>query len=202
MSRPSIRIAGPADAAALLSLKRCLDRESEFMLFEPDERTSTAEELARHLEAVAHSDNSVVMVAGDGDGLDGYVELAGGKFRRNRTTTHLVIGVRAAAGGQGLGRALVERAQRWATEHGLRRLELTVMAHNHRAIGLYERMGFQRDGRRAEALLIGGQFLDELTMAILLPAEQPPTPPSGSESQPGPPLRSAPQPSPPDGEPG
>jgi RimJ/RimL family protein N-acetyltransferase len=182
VSRPSIRIAGPADAAALLSLKRCLDRETEFMLFEPDERKSTAEDLARHLEAVALSDNSVVMVAGDDDELDGYVELSGGKFRRNRTTTHLVIGVRAAAGGQGLGRTLVELAQRWATEHGLRRLELTVMAHNHRAIGLYERMGFQREGRRAEALLIDGRFHDELSMAILLPAEQQPGPPTGAQS--------------------
>jgi RimJ/RimL family protein N-acetyltransferase len=171
VNRPPIRLAGPADAAALLRLKHCLDAESEFMLFEPGERTSTADELAAHLEAVARSDNSVVLVADDGGGeLAGYVELAGGKFRRNRGTTHLNIGGRAAAGGRGLGRALIEQARRWAVEHGLHRIELTVMAHNQRAIGLYERTGFAHEGRRVEALLIHGEFRDELTMALILPA--------------------------------
>jgi RimJ/RimL family protein N-acetyltransferase len=50
------------------------------------------------------------------------------------------------------------------------RLELTVMAHNSRAIGLYQRTGFSVEGRRAECLLIDGQFIDELYMATVLPA--------------------------------
>jgi RimJ/RimL family protein N-acetyltransferase len=56
----------------------------------------------------------------------------------------------------------------WAAAHGLHRLELTVMAHNTRAIALYERMGFTVEGRRAECLLVDGQFVDELTMAAIL----------------------------------
>ena len=44
------------------------------------------------------------------------------------------------------------------------------MAHNTRAIRLYERMGFSVEGRRSECLLIEGQFVDELTMAAILPA--------------------------------
>jgi RimJ/RimL family protein N-acetyltransferase len=43
------------------------------------------------------------------------------------------------------------------------------MAHNSRAIGLYERAGFSVEGRRAECLLVNGQFIDELTMAAILP---------------------------------
>jgi RimJ/RimL family protein N-acetyltransferase len=46
-----------------------------------------------------------------------------------------------------------------------------VMAHNTRAIRLYERMGFSVEGRRAECLLIDGRFIDELTMAALLPVD-------------------------------
>jgi len=44
------------------------------------------------------------------------------------------------------------------------------MAHNSRAIRLYERMGFRVEGRRVECLLVDGQFVDELTMAAILPA--------------------------------
>lgn len=51
--------------------------------------------------------------------------------------------------GRGVGTGLLAEAKRWAAAHGVHRLELTVMAHNHRAIGLYERMGFSVEGRRA-----------------------------------------------------
>gem|GEM_PF-1409539 len=36
-----IRTAGPQDAAALLGLKRRLDQETSFMMFEPGERDSS-----------------------------------------------------------------------------------------------------------------------------------------------------------------
>ena len=42
------------------------------------------------------------------------------------------------------------------------------MAHSTRAIGLYERMGFAGEGRRAECLIVGGQFVDELSMAAII----------------------------------
>ena len=50
-------------------------------------------------------------------------------------------------------------------------LTLTVMAHNSRAIRLYERMGFAVEGRRSECLFVDGQFVDELTMAAILPID-------------------------------
>ena len=50
------------------------------------------------------------------------------------------------------------------------------MAHNHRAIALYERVGFVREGRRVDCLLIDGKFLDELCMAMILPGSLSPLP--------------------------
>ena len=166
--RPEVRVAGPDDAAALLRLKQRLDLQTSFMLLEPDERETSVRALADELGTVARSGNSVVIVAKSGDELVGYVELTGGAFRRNRTTAHLVIGVLAEAGGQGLGARLLKEAKRWAAAHGVHRLELTVMAHNQRAAGLYERMGFSVEGRRAQCLLIDGRFVDELYMAVIL----------------------------------
>ena len=167
--RPVLRIAGPDDAVALMKLKQRLDEETSFMLLEPNERDTSTQTLARHLEDVSRLENSVVIVAGQHGELAGYVELAGGTFRRNRSTTHVIIGVLAGASGQGLGTSLLEEAKRWATTRGLHRLELTVMAHNHRAIALYERMGFVHEGRRVDCLLIDGRFRDELSMALILP---------------------------------
>jgi hypothetical protein len=56
------REAVPADAEALLALKRQLDRETSFMLLEPDERAETAEDIAADLGHLTGS-NSVVIVA-------------------------------------------------------------------------------------------------------------------------------------------
>lgn len=170
MSGPPVPIcvAGPPDAAALLELKRRLDQETSFMMFEPDERDSSAMDLAAELGQAARSQNSVVIVADAGDYLAGYVELTGGLLRRSRTTAYVVLGVLARAAGQGLGTALLRQARDWAAAHGLHRLELTVMAHNTRAIRLYERMGFAVEGRRAECLIVDGQFVDELHMAAII----------------------------------
>jgi len=77
MSGPpaSLRVAGPADAVLLLELKHRLDRETPFMMFEPDERDSSAADLAAELDRAAGSPNSVVIVADAGDHLAGYTEL-------------------------------------------------------------------------------------------------------------------------------
>jgi RimJ/RimL family protein N-acetyltransferase len=162
------REAGPGDAAALLALKQDLDRETSFMLIEPGERTDTAADVAAELAQLAGAPNSVVIVAEIAGGLAGYVQGAGGRFRRSRRTVHIVIGVRAAATGQGVGSGLLGELESWARAHALHRLELTVMAHNQRASGLYERMGFTVEGRRRECLLVDGTLVDELYMAKLL----------------------------------
>jgi RimJ/RimL family protein N-acetyltransferase len=181
------REARPDDAATLLALKRRLDRETSFMLLEPDERTETAQDVAADLGRLAGS-NSVVIVAdcpsvadglsvADGpsgvvgpSGIVGYVDARGGEFRRNRTTAYVVIGVLATASGQGVGSGLLRAIERWAPAHGIHRLELTVMADNERAARLYQRMGFEVEGRRRECLTVGGKLADELYMGKLLPA--------------------------------
>jgi RimJ/RimL family protein N-acetyltransferase len=185
LSEARLRTARPGDAAALLRLKQWLDQETSFMLLEPGERDTSVPALARELEDLARSGHSAVIVAeraGDSgtsgtveapagelpDGLAGYLELTGGTFRRNRATAYLVMGVLAAAGGRGIGTALLAAGKRWAAAHGLHRLELTVMAHNGRAFDLYSRMGFSVEGRRSECLLVDGRFVDELYMAAIL----------------------------------
>jgi RimJ/RimL family protein N-acetyltransferase len=162
------REAGPGDAAALLALKQDLDRETSFMLIEPGERTDTAADVAAELAQLAGAANSVLIVAETAGGLAGYVQGAGGRFRRSRRTVHIVIGVRAAATRQGVGSGLLGELESWARANGLHRLELTVMAYNQRASGLYERMGFTVEGRRRECLLVDGTLVDELYMAKLL----------------------------------
>jgi RimJ/RimL family protein N-acetyltransferase len=157
---PVIREATPADAERLLELKLALDSETDFMMLEPGERSGAV--------TSRPSPNTVVFVAEGAERLDGYVEADRGAYRRNRHSALVVIGVRRAAAGRGLGRRLLERVEEWARATGITRLELTVMAYNERALRLYERQGYELEGRRRRSLRVGGDYVDELALAKLL----------------------------------
>ncbi|MWP38478.1 GNAT family N-acetyltransferase [Rhodobacter sphaeroides] len=66
----------------------------------------------------------------------------------------------------GVGLALVEVLLDQADNSiGLRRVELTALADNHRAIALYERLGFQREGIYKDYAFKAGRFVDAIPMA-------------------------------------
>jgi putative acetyltransferase len=71
---------------------------------------------------------------------------------------------RGQGAGSALMAALLEMADRWM---GLKRVELTVYADNARAIGLYERHGFEREGLHKDFAFRDGAFVDALAMARL-----------------------------------
>lgn len=93
-----------------------------------------------------------------------------GPALRRRHVMMLGISVAPEAQGQGVGRALmqalVDYADRWGQ---VLRLELQVYADNHRAIALYESMGFRHEGRHVGYALRDGQYVDSLSMARLHP---------------------------------
>ncbi|MGR6914203.1 N-acetyltransferase family protein [[Actinomadura] parvosata] len=157
-----IRRAGPDDAPALLDLQLRLDEESSFMVLEPGER----DPVPRRLPSGGPS--FVVVAMAEGGVAAGYVEVEVLPYRRARRTGYVVMGVRAAHAGQGLGRRLLEQAVREAREAGMARLELTVMTHNLRALGLYLACGFQVEGLRRSALDVDGRRVDEYYMGLLL----------------------------------
>lgn len=59
------------------------------------------------------------------------------------------------------------RALEDAFRKGLQPVELEVWASNERAIGLYQKFGFQIEGRKRKARFIGGYYEDIITMELL-----------------------------------
>ncbi len=68
--------------------------------------------------------------------------------------------------GQGYGKRLIETALQAAFSTGFSRVELAVHDDNARAIALYERVGFVREGVKRRATCIEGRFGDTLMMAV------------------------------------
>jgi putative acetyltransferase len=70
--------------------------------------------------------------------------------------------------GKELMRAIVDLADNWLN---LTRLELEVYADNQAAISLYERFGFDVEGRLRQHALRNGEFVDSIVMGRLRPSK-------------------------------
>lgn len=84
------------------------------------------------------------------------------------------VGMMVASGwrGRGVGTALVAAAERWAREHGLHKLALSVFPHNQAAIALYRKCGFIEEGRLVRHVRrADGQLWDLIEMGLPLSRE-------------------------------
>jgi putative acetyltransferase len=126
---------------------------------------SVAARLKRHEAAPAGHTRLVAVIEGRVIGTAG---LHPADHPRRAHVASLGMAVHDAYAGRGAGRALltalVDQADRWLN---LRRLEITVFSDNARAIALYERFGFEREGMLRAYAWRDGAYGDCLAMARL-----------------------------------
>jgi RimJ/RimL family protein N-acetyltransferase len=79
----------------------------------------------------------------------------------------LGMGVAASHRGRGIGRRLIATTLETAFARGLMRIELTVRTDNAPAIALYQRFGFDSEGRLHRFMVVDGLYYDALLMARL-----------------------------------
>lgn len=126
----------------------------------------------------------LVLVA-QATGRDGRRQVLGnaglhpvGTHVRRRHAMNLGLGVLPEAQGQGVGRALMQALLHYADHWGqVLRIELGVFCDNHRAIALYQSLGFAIEGRQRGYALRDGRYDDVFSMARLHP-RPPAWPPS------------------------
>jgi GNAT superfamily N-acetyltransferase len=96
------------------------------------------------------------------------VERESGREKRRHIAWVLRMYVRAGSSGRGIGRVLLRAAIAKARElPGVAKLNLTVAAHNTRAVALYESEGFRSFAREVDAFR-DAESRTELTMALEL----------------------------------
>lgn len=157
-----IRAAEPADVAALtevLGQPRAVWGTLQLPFVSVETRRKRMEATGPgHTQLVAVIDGKVIGVAG----------LHPTDNARRAHAASIGMAVHDAYAGRGAGRALVaalvDQADRWLN---LRRLELSVFADNVRAIALYERFGFEREGLLRAYAWRDGAYADALAMARL-----------------------------------
>lgn len=164
---PVIRAAQPEDAPGLANALNAVAAERRFLAvtsgFEPHATLgfihANIAQHNPHLVAVAHPDGRVV----------GWCDVVPAHpWDGARHVGRLGMGLLSPWRRQGLGTQLLHAALAACGPRRFHRIELEVFATNQPAIQLYERAGFQHEGRAVAACILDGRIEDILHMALLL----------------------------------
>jgi len=155
------------DAEAFWNMQSELDKETKFMMYEPGERKKDLTRVKSLIQDVKEHSH-LLLVAENESKIVGFIMAQRGISIRNRHRAYIVIGIREAFHGQGIGKRFFKELDIWANKNSLRRLYLTVMTHNTRAKQLYEQNGFTIEGIKKDSMYIDGKYVDEYYMAKIL----------------------------------
>lgn len=168
------------DLHELIRLLRQLDEETDYLLYEKGERPLSVSFWKKKLDEQKKRDEGTFLIAWHTDGdekaqtriMAGYLEIRYLPFRKVAHRAYVVIGVLSRFRGMGVGRALLECLDHWALKKGVKRLYLTVIAENKRAVTLYQKMGYQKEGSHPASMKIGGRYVEEWTMGKWLDGDR------------------------------
>lgn len=166
----TIREARPEDAEQIIAYIQTLAEEPDIDLpMSPGEFNPPVEDERRFIQSHADADNSILLVAEAAGQIIAVMNCTGGQRRATRHAARLGISIHKDYRNQGLGNRLMSRAVEWARSTGIiTRIELEVYARNAPAIHLYEKFGFEVEGRHRRTFFQNGQYIDSLVMALLL----------------------------------
>jgi len=87
---------------------------------------------------------------------------------KNRTDGELGIGIRDDFQGKGIGSKLMDNLIKLARKEGLKKIRLTVLADNYKAIRLYEKFGFKKTKFMKNGDIYHGKKYDCIEMQLNL----------------------------------
>jgi RimJ/RimL family protein N-acetyltransferase len=163
-----IRKASVEDAPILERFMRDLWDESLDVIFRRP-APQTIEEIEKFIRTLDATPNSILLVALLDERILAILDLHGSAHQQRRHCAVFGMSVAKPWRRQGIGKAMIEAMVDYArSTDDLTRIELQVFEGNAPAIRLYERMGFELEGRRRSAVRIGESYIDALMMAMLL----------------------------------
>ncbi len=158
--RPFIREVVPADAEALREYAERLFAEELPGLWRRPAPTLEEE----HEFIASYGSGSLLAAALLGRSVVGLAGILRRPMPQEAHVGTVGISVVCEHRGRGVGSALLEYLITHAPARGMTRIEIEAFANNPRAVALYERMGFEREGVRRGAVTVGGEYVDVICL--------------------------------------
>ncbi len=127
---------------------------------------NTLEAQYKRIKHYSENIGKCILVAELDRQLVGSIDFWNGHRKKIAHTGEFGMGVHSDFRDRGIGKCLLEALLNWAEENPLiEKVKLGVFASNKRAIHLYQKMGFEQEGRRiAEVKTATGNYIDIIEM--------------------------------------
>ncbi len=152
----------PEDKEALVSMYASMSPEAITWGLPPYDR-------ARIERWTSDLTNNITLLARLGERVVGHLQMYRFPFERRKGVADLFIYIHQDFQNLGLGTLMMRKAIEVAKERGFHRIGLTVVADNLRAIKVYEKVGFKKEGIARETFYGDDhRYHDEVEMGLLL----------------------------------
>lgn len=166
----TIRSAAESDAAYLPELRVLIDGETENLDREAGENSLSKADFNQLIKEDTKEANHLFLVAAVDDVPIGFARCEGSSLKRLSHKVAFGVCVRKDYWGHQIGKNLLSQAIAWADKSGIKKMELSVLETNKKAILLYMDMGFKVEGMlRNDKLLSDGRFYDTIVMGRIAP---------------------------------
>ena len=160
--------AEPEDADAMIRYLNVVGGETDFLTFGANEFWLSVEEETSFIRSVREKEKDIFLKGV----IDGKIVSTLSLLRVDRPRIQhigeLGVSVLADYWGLGVGRHMCEEAARQAKERGITKIDLKVREDNDKAIRLYERLGYKREGVASRAYLVRGSYFAQVLMGLEL----------------------------------
>ena len=127
-------------------LYKLIESESDFMLYEKDERKTTDEQQKNFLERLTVDPNSTIIIAEFKNLMVGFIGIINESPRKKRFSRYVAMGILKEYHGRNIGTQLMRQCIDYCNNQGVERIELTVVKDNIKAVNLYKKFGFEIEG--------------------------------------------------------
>lgn len=164
-----IRNAQPEDAASIVSFYNIVGGETDYLSFGRDEYPQSADEVAQSIDHMKGCSGNCMLLMLEGEEIVGIGTIDSSTKHRFLHVGTLGIVISQSHAGKGLGRMLMNALIEWSKNNRqTEKITLVTRADNERAIALYEKLGFEREGLFCKDSYDGERYYDSLSMALFL----------------------------------
>lgn len=164
-----LREAIPADAQSIIDFYNIVGGESDFLSFGKNEFIRSPDEYANYIETVAAEDNSIMLLAVINGAIASIATINSSQRARSLHNGTLGIVISEQYTGYGLGKKMMMELIQWAKQNSItKKISLVTREDNLRAIDLYEKLGFEEEGRLKNDTYMNGRYYSAVLMGLQL----------------------------------
>ncbi|MDY0210229.1 MAG: GNAT family N-acetyltransferase [Acholeplasma sp.] len=153
------------DSLFMIDFLKQLSYETDYILTYPEECTMSVMDETHYLKRINNDPKDIMIVCEIDGKIAGNCQISFKTKLKNKHRALIAIGIRKAYWRMGIGSKMIESLIFHAKKQGIEQLELEVIESNQRAIGLYEKMGFEITSYIPNAIkLKDGRVLKEFYM--------------------------------------